>query len=147
MDVDDGLGLHQALAQALALALQDGNALGLRVRDRRLGTAFSRGQSRQDARLALLAPGGQVRRIQPLTAQQGAQLARCTGIGLGQDPLLVGGREAAATSVALRAPCVALRAPCVAAASAGATGLLVGSVISGLLYALYTKLRGGSCLS
>ena len=55
-------------------------------------------QGGQAAGLALLAPRGQVRRVQALTPQQGTQLAGRAALRFLQDAQLVIGREAGAAS-------------------------------------------------
>ena len=57
------------------------------------GRGAPRGQGRQRPLLALLAPGRQVRGVEPLAPQQGADRpGRGAAIGLAQDPRLVLGR-------------------------------------------------------
>lgn len=99
MDVNHGLGLQQALAQPRVFPLQRGHLLPVDIRYRRRTTALARRQPRQGTRLALASPAGQVRGIQPLTTQQGAELARFAAVSLLQHLPLVLGRNAAPTGL------------------------------------------------
>ena len=67
----------------------------------RLGTPPVRGQTLENAGLALPTPGDQVRGVKTFAAQKGADRAglRGGGIGFGQDALFVLGRESAALGV------------------------------------------------
>ena len=97
LDVDDGLGLEQALAQLRVLPLQ--HLLSWDIRRERLTAALAGGQSRQGTRLALAPPTGQVGGIQPLATQQRAELARFAAVGLLQHRQLILRRKAAPTSL------------------------------------------------
>jgi hypothetical protein len=80
LDIDDQLSLGQASAQAFVLALQP----GILVRVNLLGspTALLRGQGLELSFRSLLAPLGQLRRVQPFAAQEGADLPTlCTAVG------------------------------------------------------------------
>jgi len=96
LDIDDGLSLRQALAQLRVLLLQFTDARVPRCRRLGLGSALVRRQRRQGAGLALAPPGGQVRGVQPLAAQQGADLAGLAAVGLLKDAQLVLGAEVTA---------------------------------------------------
>src|SRR5512133_282310 len=92
LDLDDLLRLRQALGEGLVCPPQpldlDPGWVG------RLGAALAR-QGLERSGLALAAPVDQVRGVQPLAAQQRADLARFgTGVGLAQDGELVLGAEA-----------------------------------------------------
>ena len=94
MDLDNGLGLLQANSQALILAPQPGVLFRLRIH---LGSTLLWSQRSKHTALALQAPLVQMRRVEPLAPQQGADLATTSaGIGLGQDAQLVLGAESAA---------------------------------------------------
>src|SRR3990172_2921607 len=87
LDVDDQLGALELRFQSLVLALQPGDLSRLRVG---FATALGRRQSLQFAASALLAPGGQMRRVQSLAAQQGTHFARLpAGRRFLEDVLLV----------------------------------------------------------
>src|ERR1700688_1088202 len=94
LNVDDDFGFTQLFAEVLILAAQllvflvEGAALGL-------GATLLWRQCMQDSRGAFVPPRHQVRGVQALTSEQGAD---ATGlllgfIGLGQDTLLVLARE------------------------------------------------------
>ena len=94
LDVHDHLGLAELLRQSSGLSrkpqvLGDQGGVGIGLPPTTL-----RGQSGQRSFLALLAPSGQVRRVQALAAQQGAELARLgTAIDLAKNAKLVLRRE------------------------------------------------------
>jgi hypothetical protein len=95
LDVDNGFGLEQALAQLRVLPLQFHHPLPVDIRHRRRTTTLARRQPGQGTGLALAPPNGQVGGIQPLPTQQRAELARFAALGLLQHPQLVLGRKAA----------------------------------------------------
>jgi hypothetical protein len=92
LDLDDGFGGHQPLAQPLVL-LPEPRQFPLLGRVRR-PTTPTRAQRIQDPFLALPSPRRQVRRVQPFPSEQGPDLARRPGrVRLAQDPQLVPHRE------------------------------------------------------
>jgi hypothetical protein len=93
LDLNDGLGLEQALAQPLDLALQLRHPSALGINRATPTTALAWCQRRQGTGLALAPPGGQVRGVKALTAQQGADLPGLAVVGLLQHLELVLGRK------------------------------------------------------
>src|ERR1039458_6373836 len=97
LNVDDDFRFTQFFTEVLVLATQllvliaEGTALGL-------GAALLWSQGMQDSGGAFLPPGHQVRGVQALAPEQGANAtSRILGsVGLRQNPLLVLGREASA---------------------------------------------------
>ena len=76
MDLDDCLGLAELGRQPLGFSLESlvfGNQGGVGVG---LPPTTFRCQAGQGPLVALLSPGGQVRRVETLAAQQGSELAR-----------------------------------------------------------------------
>ena len=69
MDIDDGLGLHQLLAQLFNLPFKFSQPTSLFVPWIGFTPALAGGECFQDTRLALLSPCGQVGGVQPLTPQ------------------------------------------------------------------------------
>jgi hypothetical protein len=84
LDLDDGLGLEQALAQPLDFAFQLRHPSALGINRVTPTTALAWRQRRQGTGLALAPPSGQVRGVKALTVQQGAELARFAAVGLRQ---------------------------------------------------------------
>jgi len=73
LDVDDQLGALELGTQALVLALEPSDLSRLRIC---LATAWGGRQPVQFTPAALLPPSGQMRRVQSLAAQQGADFTR-----------------------------------------------------------------------
>src|SRR5271157_928346 len=94
LNLDDRLGLAELFRQPLSFPLEplvfgDQGSVGVGFPATTLG-----GQTGQRSCLALLPPGAQVRRVQPLAAQQGAELAGLgAAIGLAKNATLVLGGE------------------------------------------------------
>lgn len=99
MELDDGLGLDQALAQSLVLPLQLRYPRGLGIDCVPLTAVLAWRQPRQCPGLALAPPGSQVRGVQALTAQQGADLPGLAAVGLLQHPQLFLGRRPPASGL------------------------------------------------
>ncbi len=99
MELDDGLGLDQALAQSLVLPLQLRYPRGLGIDCVPLTAVLAWRQPRQGPGLALAPPGSQVRGVQALTAQQGADLPVLAAVGLLQHPQLLLGRRPPASGL------------------------------------------------
>src|ERR1035437_8491734 len=105
LNVDDDFRFPQFFTEVLVLATQllvliaEGTALGL-------GAALLWSQGMQDSGGAFLPPGPQVRGVQALPPEQGANAAsRILGsVGLRQNPLLVLGCEVSALEIG-RASC------------------------------------------
>jgi hypothetical protein len=93
LDLDEGLGLEQALAQPLHLALQLDDPSALGNERRQFTTVLARRQLCQGTGLALAPPSGRVRGVRALTVQQGADLPGLAAVGLRQYPQLVLGRK------------------------------------------------------
>jgi hypothetical protein len=100
LNINDNLGFAQFLGQALVLPTEFLDLLLLRTAFG-LGAALVRGQALENAGLSFATPGDQVRGVQALAAQQGSDGAGLCGgsIGLGQNALLVVGREGPAPGV------------------------------------------------
>ena len=97
LNVDDQFGFFQAFSQARVLALQACNLCRLWILFR---AALFGCQPIQFPTLALPAPGGDVRGIQPFPPQQGALLSRLpTGFILLQNAVLVLCGESSALSL------------------------------------------------
>src|SRR5664279_829697 len=101
LNVDDDFRFTQFFAEVLVLAtkllvlIAEGTALGL-------GAALLWRQGMQDSGSSFLPPGHQVRGVQALTPEQGANTTSLLlgPVGLSQNALLVLGREASALGVA-----------------------------------------------
>jgi hypothetical protein len=95
LDLDDRLGALQAQRQAIVLALQLGVFGRQGMKHGGLGTAPGRLQGFVGPGVALSAPVGQQRGVEPLPPQDRADAARSRLVDLAQYPQLVGGREGA----------------------------------------------------
>jgi len=93
LDVDHRLGAPQLQRQALVVAPQLGVPGRQQIGRRALGAALDSLQGLIDAGIALAAPVGQSRRIQPPAPKDSAGAARPGAVDLGQDPNLVGRRK------------------------------------------------------
>ena len=162
MDSDDRFGLFKPLFQASDFLLSLRQFGRLRMRSAGFRSAPGRGQGAEEAGLALAAPVGQGRRVEPLAAQNGTDVARAGGaVGLLQDAQLLPGSKfsravnvrrlgrvtnsglaaaGAGTTVGLRPSSV----PAPAAAVVCAT--LLGMTTRPFSYALKLKHPGGLCL-
>jgi len=90
LDVDDGFRAGQALLEAGVVLLQAGQFGGQRVGFGGFPAAFGRGETADSAGLALAAPIGEVRGVEALPAQDGADAAGVGGtVDLGEDAQLV----------------------------------------------------------
>lgn len=93
MNLDDRLGLLQALPEPFVLSLEFGDALGRRIRFLRLSSPLFCCQAGPYRLITLAPPLCQMRGVQPFTPEQGTQLPGSTPISFPQDPLLVLGSE------------------------------------------------------
>ena len=88
MEVDDRLGALQALLEPGVFPLRLDQLSRQRIGLARFRAAPGRGQGTEGAGFALAAPVGQGRRIEPLAAQNGADVTGPGGpVGLFQDAL------------------------------------------------------------
>jgi len=89
LDLDDRFRSLQLLLGPGKLAAQLHHLATERVDDLRLATALCRGQRRQYTSIALLAPGINVRPVQPFAAKQRTSLASARLLVLGENARLV----------------------------------------------------------